>query len=123
MGDIARNRHVPIQQSQYRPGTAGTRENDVVQIIKQAVNILRNRAPNDGPATLTKRQALWVLAHLVGDIHQPLHVGAIYFDRDCEEVVDPTWWAQASRISALDRLWPRPTEGTISTCRTARAFM
>ncbi len=60
-----------------------------MQIIKQAVNILRNRAPNDGPATLTKRQALWVLAHLVGDIHQPLHVGAIYFDRDCEEVVDP----------------------------------
>src|SRR5262249_34329971 len=25
----------------------------------------------------------------VGDIHQPLHVGSIYFDRECDDVVDP----------------------------------
>ena len=28
----------------------------------------------------TKQEALRVLAHLVGDVHQPLHVGAIYLD-------------------------------------------
>ena len=80
---------VDIHQPGYKLGAAGTRDNDIVQIIRQSVNILGDRAPNQGPATLTKKQALWVLAHMVGDIHQPLHVGAIYFDKDCEEVVDP----------------------------------
>jgi len=80
---------VPIQQSQYRAGTAGTAGEDVVQVIKHAVNVLRGRAPNQGPAILNERNALWLLAHLVGDIHQPLHVGAIYFDGDCTQVVDP----------------------------------
>jgi hypothetical protein len=80
---------VAIQQSEYRLGAAGTRDDDVVQIIKQTVNILRGRSPNNGPAVLSQKQALWVLAHMVGDIHQPLHVGAAYFDRDCQEMVDP----------------------------------
>lgn len=38
---------------------------------------------------LTDTEALWLLAHLVGDVHQPLHVGAIYFDRGCDDAVDP----------------------------------
>jgi hypothetical protein len=80
---------VPIQQPRYQQGTAGTRDDDVIQVIRESVSILRGRTPESGPATLTKRQALWVLAHLVGDIHQPLHVGAIYFDRNCAEEVDP----------------------------------
>jgi len=80
---------VPIQQSQYRAGTAGTGSDDVVQVIKYAVNVLRGRTPNQGPASLNQRSALWLLVHLVGDIHQPLHVGAIYFDRECAQVVDP----------------------------------
>jgi hypothetical protein len=80
---------VPIQQPQYKPDTAGTRDNDVVQVTTQAINILRGRAPNSGPAVLDRKSALWVLAHMVGDLHQPLHVGAIYFDQECDEVVDP----------------------------------
>jgi hypothetical protein len=80
---------VPIQQSQYRAGTAGTRTDDVVQVITHAVNVLRGRAPNHGPAVLNERNALWLLAHLVGDVHQPLHVGTIYFDSECEKLVDP----------------------------------
>jgi S1/P1 Nuclease len=80
---------VAIAQRQYQLGAAGTRADDVVQIAKQSINILRGRASNQGPAVLSKKQALWVLAHMVGDIHQPLHVGALYFDRDCEEPVDP----------------------------------
>ncbi|WP_409362753.1 S1/P1 nuclease [Bradyrhizobium sp. CIR18] len=27
-----------------------------------------------------KKEALFVLSHLVGDLHQPLHVGAVYLD-------------------------------------------
>jgi hypothetical protein len=66
---------VPIQQAQYKLGTAGTREDDVVQVSKQAINILRGVPPNQGPAVLDRKSALWVLAHMVGDLHQPLHVG------------------------------------------------
>jgi hypothetical protein len=80
---------VPIQQGQYRLGMAGNRNDDAVQVAKQAINILRGSAPNQGPAKLDRKSALWVLAHLVGDLHQPLHVGAIYFDETCEDVVDP----------------------------------
>jgi hypothetical protein len=80
---------VPIQQSEYKLGMAGTRDNDIVQVTKQAVNLLRGAPPNNGPAVLDRKSALWVLAHMVGDLHQPLHVGAIYYADDCAEVVDP----------------------------------
>jgi S1/P1 Nuclease len=80
---------VPIQQSRYKLGTAGTRDDDVVQISKQAINVLRGTPSNQGAALLDRKSALWVLAHMVGDLHQPLHVGAVYFDQECDEVVDP----------------------------------
>ena len=80
---------VPIQQGQYHPGIAGTRSDDLVQVMIYAVNVLRGKGPNHGPAVLNERSALWLLAHLVGDVHQPLHVGALYFDKNCEKVVDP----------------------------------
>jgi hypothetical protein len=80
---------VPIQQSAYHAGTAGTAENDIVAVSAHAINVLREKVPNHGPAILNERDALWLLTHLVGDIHQPLHVGAVYFDKDCAAVVDP----------------------------------
>jgi hypothetical protein len=80
---------VPIQQTEYRAGAAGTKTDDALQIIRYAVRVLQGTPPNDGPAKLSRKEALWVLAHLVGDIHQPLHVGAAYYDQDCENVVDP----------------------------------
>ena len=80
---------IPIQQSEYRAGTAGTGSDDVVQIIRYAVQVLRGTAPTNAPADLMEDEAVWVLAHLIGDIHQPLHVGAIYYDHECENIVDP----------------------------------
>jgi hypothetical protein len=80
---------VPIQQSEYKLGTAGTRTDDVVQVAKQAINVLRGKADNRGPAVLDRKSALWVLAHLVGDLHHPLHVGALYYEESCKQVVDP----------------------------------
>lgn len=87
---------IPIQQPKYIAGTAGTARDDVVQVIRYAVQTLRGTAPTDGPADLQPEEAVWVLAHLVGDIHQPLHVGTIYYDHDCGNIVDPnapTNWA------------------------------
>jgi hypothetical protein len=80
---------VAIQQSQYKLDTAGTRTDDAVQIAKQAVNALRGKTTAPGPAVLDRKSGLWVLAHLVGDLHQPLHVGALYYDETCTEVADP----------------------------------
>jgi len=80
---------VAVQQPGYRLGAAGTAPDDIVQIATTAIRVLQGRAPNNAPATLNQRSALWLLAHLVGDLHQPLHVGAIYFDNSCEQIVDP----------------------------------
>jgi hypothetical protein len=37
--------------------------------------------PEDNPRKITKSIAVILLAHFVGDIHQPLHVGAEFFDK------------------------------------------
>jgi hypothetical protein len=80
---------VPIQQSEYKLRTAGTRNNDVVQVAKQSINILRETGSTRTPAALDGKSALWLLAHLVGDLHQPLHIGALYYDETCATPVDP----------------------------------
>lgn len=95
----ANNRHnsdyhftdVPIQQTRYVAGSPGTGKNDAVQMINYAIAQLRGKSPQKEDVKLTDTQALWLLAHLVGDIHQPLHVGSIYFDKaTCKQVKDPT---------------------------------
>jgi hypothetical protein len=95
---VERNRHhdkfhftdVPLQQPTYRPGSAGTEDIDVVQMIAYAVDQLRGKhPPTKSDVNLTDTEAVWLLAHLVGDIHQPLHVGAKYFDKTCQTSLDP----------------------------------
>jgi hypothetical protein len=82
---------VPIQQSKYVPDSPGTGKRDVVHMINYAVAQLRGKSPQIDEVTLSNTEALWLLTHLVGDIHQPLHVGSIYFDKEtCKQVVDPT---------------------------------
>jgi hypothetical protein len=80
---------VPIQQPEYKAGTAGTKNDDAVQVLRYAIQVLRGNVPNAGPINLNQKEALWVIAHLAGDIHQPLHVAAAYYDQDCANVVDP----------------------------------
>jgi hypothetical protein len=82
---------VPIQQTKYVAGSPGTGKNDAVQMINYAIAQLGGKSPQKPDVKLTDAQALWLLAHLVGDIHQPLHVGSIYFDKEtCKQVKDPT---------------------------------
>lgn len=81
---------VPIEQRKYVAGTAGTTDTDVVQMINYAVAQLRGKSPPEKKdVKLTDTEALFVLTHLVGDIHQPLHAGAKYFDKTCQKSVDP----------------------------------
>jgi hypothetical protein len=82
---------VPIQQTKYVAGSPGTGKNDAVQMINYTIAQLRGKSPQKQDVKLTDAQALWLLAHLVGDIHQPLHVGSIYFDKEtCKQIKDPT---------------------------------
>jgi hypothetical protein len=82
---------VPIQQTRYVAGSPGTGKNDAVQMINYTIAQLRGKSPQKEDVKLTDAQALWLLVHLVGDIHQPLHVGSIYFDKaTCKQIKDPT---------------------------------
>jgi len=80
---------IPYQESAYVDASAGSAKYDAVHVISYAVAVLRGNAPANDSINLTQREALWVLAHVVGDIHQPLHVAALYYDKDCHDVVDP----------------------------------
>jgi len=81
---------VPIEERRYIADSAGTGTTDVVQMIEYAVAQLRGKSPPEKKdVKLTDTEAVWLLAHLVGDIHQPLHLGAKYYDSACRKGVDP----------------------------------
>jgi hypothetical protein len=81
---------VPIQQTKYVAFSPGTEETDVVQMINYVIAQFRGKKPWIKDVNLTTTEALWLLTHLVGDIHQPLHVGAIYYDKEtCTRPLDP----------------------------------
>jgi hypothetical protein len=80
---------VPVVPAQrYRDGHAGRSKWDIVHMIPFCVQVLQGRVPEQNERKITKPVALILLAHYVADIHQPLHVGAEYFDQQ-GRVVDP----------------------------------
>jgi hypothetical protein len=80
---------VPVTPPQnYGDGRAGRSKWDIVHMIPYCVEVLRGRRPEQNERKITKSVALILLAHYVADIHQPLHVGAQYFDTD-GRVADP----------------------------------
>ena len=80
---------VPVDHPEkYGDGQAGRSKWDVVHMIAYCVDVLQGRIPEDNARKITKPVAVILLAHYVGDIHQPLHVGAEYFDTNGHEV-DP----------------------------------
>ena len=80
---------VPVVPTQrYRDGHAGRSKWDVVHMIPFCIQVLQGRVPEQNERRITKPIALILLAHYVADIHQPLHVGAEYFDQ-LGRVVDP----------------------------------
>ena len=76
----------PVQR--YRDGYAGRSKWDIVHMIPFCIGVLQGRVPEQNERRITKSVALILLAHYVADIHQPLHVGAEYFDEQ-GRVVDP----------------------------------
>ena len=74
---------VAVQHDHYSRQFTGTSDHDIVAILQAAVGVLRSGKPATGlPSLRDRKDALLLLAHLVGDLHQPLHVGAIYLQDD-----------------------------------------
>ncbi|MFQ3452036.1 S1/P1 nuclease [Bradyrhizobium sp. UFLA01-814] len=79
---------VAIQRDHFDRNFRGTNDHDIVAAITAAIDVLLDR-PSPPPFKIAdKREALFMLAHLVGDLHQPLHVGAVYLDKNGGQV-DP----------------------------------
>lgn len=71
---------LPLQHPKYDPALPGTAPNDLVHAINACIVVLQG-GPSPAPFDIRgPREALRLLAHYVGDLHQPLHVGAIYLD-------------------------------------------
>jgi hypothetical protein len=82
---------VPFQLERYHDHGVGTSEVDIVQTLKQCIAVLQGKTdPALNPHKFTKRQALILLTHMTGDIHQPLHVGAAFVSKDGRFVVPKT---------------------------------
>jgi hypothetical protein len=74
---------VPVADSEkYGDGQAGRSKWDIVHMIPYCIAVLKGEVPEDNPRKITKPIALILLTHFVGDIHQPLHVGAEFFDKE-----------------------------------------
>ena len=72
----------------YADGKTGRSQWDIVHMMRYCVQVLKGEVPEDNPRKITKPVAVILLAHYVGDIHQPLHVGAEYFDQSGKKI-DP----------------------------------
>jgi hypothetical protein len=79
---------VAILRTGYARTEVGTSDHDIVSAIQAAVSVLQGGISPAPFAIVSKKEALRVLAHYLGDLHQPLHVGAIYLDAAGHEV-DP----------------------------------
>lgn len=79
---------VAIQHEHYQTGLTGTSDHDVVHAIQAAALVLQGK-PAPGPFSFKdKREALILMTHYIGDIHQPLHVGSVFLDNG-GKIVNP----------------------------------
>jgi S1/P1 Nuclease len=62
--------NIAFQAARYDLSLPGARPTDILQITRECVRVLRGTSK-----TFTAREALRMLAHTVGDMHQPLHTG------------------------------------------------
>ena len=90
----------PFQSARYEASIPGARPGDIVQTLVECIRVLRGQS-----MVFTQREALRLLAHLAGDIHQPLHVGNAFVDSGVPlrfiEPKGPTGWRTSLGGNAL----------------------
>ena len=96
-----------VQRGAYQDGAIGTSDHDVVKAINAAVTVLRGGQPPP-PFNFTRREALLLLVHLVGDVHQPLRVGQLYLNESGSRE-DP----ESSTIARLRAMFTSTQNGSL----------
>lgn len=79
---------IALQHPQYDPALPGAAPNDLVQAIAASITVLQGGKPPAAFNIANPKEALRLLTHFVGDVHQPLHVGSVYLD-DLGKPIDP----------------------------------
>ena len=79
-------------------------QEDVVRGIREAIGKLSGDPAVSNPHNLDRREALWLLVHLLGDIHQPLHIGVIAIGGDIKATLGGNW-LYPSPTSCLHAKW------------------
>jgi hypothetical protein len=75
--------NVPVTGGEkYDDGTVGRGDFDIVKMIPFCIRVLRGEQPETTSRAITKTIAVILITHYLGDIHQPLHVGAEFFRAD-----------------------------------------
>lgn len=69
---------LPLDCQSYQTCTGFTPDNDIVHMLNICIRTLQGHPDPAHP--LTERNALRLLVHFLGDIHQPLHVGTGFID-------------------------------------------
>jgi hypothetical protein len=92
--------NIPYQVERYEPSLPGARPTDMLQMTRECIRVLRGTS-----TTFTRREALRMLAHLVGDMHQPLHTSTSFISASgpLSFVVPdgPTGWRSTAGGNAL----------------------
>jgi hypothetical protein len=78
---------VAIQRNSFDRNFQGTNNHDLVAAVGAAIAVLKDK-PAPTFSIKDKKEALLLLVHFVGDLHQPLHVGSVYLGAD-GKLVDP----------------------------------
>jgi hypothetical protein len=71
---------ISIDHDKYASTFVGARPDDVESAISAMIAVLQGQAAPAPFSIKSQREALLLLVHYAGDVHQPLHVGAIYLD-------------------------------------------
>lgn len=72
--------NLPLGCKDYQTCTGFTLDNDVVHMLNVCIRTLQGRPDPNHP--LSKRVALKLMVHFLGDMHQPLHIGCGFIDAD-----------------------------------------
>jgi hypothetical protein len=79
---------ISILQSSFDRNFQGTNDHDLVAAIGAAIAVLKDKPAPPPFSIKDKKEALLLLTHFLGDLHQPLHVGSVYLGID-GKLVDP----------------------------------
>jgi hypothetical protein len=68
---------LPLDTLVYTEGAVGSRPNDIVHTIRRCIRVIESQTiPH---YEMARAQAVRWLVHLLGDLHQPLHLGSGYY--------------------------------------------